>query len=141
VAVDVVNPLPPDDPDMTEPITTVANATPPEAANRPPRRVLHTRSALIILGLDWLLFSGSAASGGLGIPLSVTLGFLGGALGTLLVQRRTAGDSWPKALAKAVAAGVVVGVPFPIGGTVVGGGILALAGLDSLKSGLLSKRN
>jgi len=90
---------------------------------------LHPASGGLILGLDWLLFSGTAASGGLAMPLSVTLGFLFGTMGTAACQRFIAKERWRKALGKGLLAGVVVGVPFPIGGTVLGGAVLASSGL------------
>jgi hypothetical protein len=61
------------------------------------------------------------------------LGFLLGGIGTLVLQRWIAGDSYWKALSKAFLAGVVVGVPWPLFGTVLGGWILVAAGINKSK--------
>jgi len=79
-----------------------------------------------------LLFSSNAVSLGLATPISVGLGFLLGTTGTLLFQRGFARDPWWKAAFKAVVAGVLVGVPWPIGGTVAGGWILVASGLNRI---------
>lgn len=87
-------------------------------------------SGLWIVGLDWLLFSSNAASLGLATPVSVGLGFVLGSVGTLIFQRGLANDPWWKAGIKAFVAGVLVGVPWPIGGTIAGGWILIASGLN-----------
>jgi len=94
---------------------------------------LHPASGALILGADWLLFSGTAASGGLGMALTVPLGFLIGSIGTTASQRLVAKDSWGKSLGKGLLAGLAVGAPFPIGGTIVGGTVLASSGLHQLR--------
>ena len=90
-------------------------------------------TGLWILGLDWLLFSSNAVSLGLATPLSVILGFLLGSAGTLAFQSRFAGEAWWKSGVKALVAGILVGVPWPIGGTVAGGWILMNSGLSRLR--------
>ncbi len=94
---------------------------------------LHPASGALILGADWLLFSGTAATGGLGMALTVPLGFLIGSIGTTASQRLVAHDSWGKSLGKGLLAGLAVGAPFPIGGTIVGGTVLASSGLHTLR--------
>lgn len=89
-------------------------------------------SGLWIMGLDWILFSSNAVSLGLATPISVGLGFTVGSIGTLIFQRRLARDPWWKAIPKAVVAGVLVGVPWPIGGTIAGGWILVASGLNQI---------
>lgn len=86
-------------------------------------------SGLLVLGLDWLFFSSNALSGGLATPLIVVLGFIAGTVGTFALQKWIAGDIWWKAATKAVIAGVAVGVPWPIGGTIFGGWVLLSSGL------------
>jgi hypothetical protein len=107
--------------------------TAPDESSDTTSSFLHPASGGLILGADWLLFGGTAASGGLAMPLTVTLGFLVGAIGTTASQRFIANDSWGKALGKGFLAGLAVGAPFPIGGTVVGGTVLASSGLDKLR--------
>ena len=94
---------------------------------------LHPATGGLILGADWLLFGGTAATGGLAMPLTVTLGFLVGAIGTTASQHFLAKEGWGKAMGKGFLAGLAVGAPFPIGGTVVGGTVLASSGLDQLR--------
>lgn len=96
------------------------------------RTFLHPAAGGLILGLDWILFSGTMATAGITLPASVLAGFVIGSIGTTLIQRQLSGDSRTKAALKGLAAGVVVGMPFPIAGTAVGGGILVLSGLDHL---------
>lgn len=86
-------------------------------------------TGLWVLGWDWLLFSNDVGTLGLATPLTVTLGFFAGAIGAYQIQRRFAGDDKSQAWVKALLAGLVVGVPFPLAGTVVGGWILAKSGL------------
>jgi hypothetical protein len=93
---------------------------------------LHPASGLLILGLDWLLFSGSMVTLGLSTLASAGLGFGVASLGTGLIQRRYGGDGLGGTLLKGLLAGTAVGLPLPIAGTAVGGGILALSGLDRL---------
>ncbi len=99
--------------------------------------VLHPASGALILGLDWLLFSENVMTLGLSTPLSIGLGFGLAGVGTTLLQRAYHDDSLGKAVLKGLLAGVVVGIPLPVAGTAVGGGILALSGLNKLWGGSL----
>lgn len=103
--------------------------------DRPATRFLHPASGALILGLDWLLFSGSVLSLGLSTPALAVLGFVLGAAGTGLLQTRYGRDSRTKVTMKGLLGGLAVGVPLPIAGTAVGGAILALSGLDQLSAG------
>ena len=94
------------------------------------RTVLHPASGALILGLDWLLFADTVVTLGLATLPAILVGFVGAGVGTGLLQRRYGGDSWGAAVGKGLLAGGVVGVPLPVVGTVVGGGIIALSGLD-----------
>lgn len=98
-----------------------------------PGSFLHPAAGGLILGLDWLLFSSEAATGGLALPLAVPLGFVVGGIGTCCIQRFWAKERWGRALLKGFLGGIVVGLPFPIGGTLVGGAVLASSGLDQLR--------
>ncbi|MEO2032945.1 MAG: phosphoribosylaminoimidazole carboxylase [Planctomycetaceae bacterium] len=79
--------------------------------------------------LDWLLFSSNAATLGLATPVSVALGFVLGSSGTYVMQRRFAHESFSKAALKAFVSGLLVGAPWPIGGTLLGGWVLLASGL------------
>jgi len=92
-----------------------------------------------IVGLDWLLFSKEVATLGLATPVTAVLGFLAGSIGTYRFQRRYAGDNHRRALVKGLLAGLAVGAPFPLAGTLVGGWILANSGLAGLKDRLLRR--
>ena len=104
-----------------------------------PGRFFLPATGLWILGLDWLLFSKEVASLGMATPVTAVLGFLAGSVGTYRLQRRYAGDDGRRAWVKALLAGLAVGVPFPLAGTIVGGWILANSGLASLKDRLLRR--
>jgi hypothetical protein len=104
---------------------------PPEAAADRP--LLHPATGIAVLALDWLLFSGTVISGGGLLPAMMAGGFVLGGASTWWIQSRLAGDSRRSALWKALAAGVAVGAPMPIGGTVVGATILSASGLRLLE--------
>jgi hypothetical protein len=93
-----------------------------------------------MLGLDWFLFSGEAATVGLAAPGAAFFGFLAGSLGAYHLQRRFGLDSRPAALGKALLAGLFVGVPFPMAGTIVGAWVLATSGLATVKKRFLSRK-
>lgn len=90
---------------------------------------LHPASGALILGLDWVLFSGSIATLGLSTPSSVVAGFVVGGLGTGWLQHTYANESLGTSIAKGVLGGLTVGIPLPVAGTAVGGAVLALSGL------------
>ncbi|PSQ85761.1 MAG: phosphoribosylaminoimidazole carboxylase [Bacteroidetes bacterium QS_3_64_15] len=93
---------------------------------------LHPASGALILGLDWVLFSENAMTLGLSTPLVVLVGFGGTGLATGLIQHVYHDDGLGKAVLKGLLAGLAVGIPLPVAGTAVGGGILALSGLNTL---------
>src|SRR6185295_19393825 len=101
-----------------------------EASTLPHRTFLHPASGALILGLDWLLWSGTVATGGAAAAVTGVAGLALGGTGVGLVQRHLAKDSPRAAFVKGVIAGVIVGAPFPIAGTVVGATVLALSGLN-----------
>ena len=107
--------------------------TNPDRTETPPPSFLHPASGALILGVDWLLFGGMTATGGLAMPVTMMLGFLVGGLGTAASQRILAKEGWAKALGKGFLAGLAVGAPLPIGGTAVGGAVLASSGLNQLR--------
>jgi hypothetical protein len=97
-------------------------------------------AGLWILGLDWLLFPPEGATLALATPVASLVGFLAGAAGVYQMQRRYALDDKPWATLKALFAGIIVGLPFPLAGSVVGGWILASSGLAHLRDRLLGKK-
>ena len=97
-------------------------------------------TGLWILGLDWLLFTQNTLVLGLATPILVFVGFLGGTLGTHFLQTRYAGDKGASAWLKSLLAGIVVGVPFPLAGTFVGGWVLFNSGLASIRDRLLRRK-
>jgi hypothetical protein len=101
-------------------------------SDAPSPSFLHPASGVLILGLDWLLFSGTAITLGLSTLGLAGLGLALGGLGTGLTQRVYHEDGMAKAVLKGLLAGITVGIPLPVAGTAVGGGILALSGLDRL---------
>lgn len=105
-----------------------------------PQRFMLPATGLLILGLDWLLFSKEVATLGLATPVTSVLGFLAGSIGAYHLQRRYGLNTKPVAALKALLAGFFVGIPFPLAGTLAGAWILATSGLASLKGRLLSER-
>ncbi len=103
------------------------------------RRFILPATGLWILVLDWLLFSSNILSAWLATPVVVVIGFVLGGAGTFLVQRRKAKDAPWKASLKALLAGTVVGVPWPIGGTLIGGWVLLTSGLADARKEILGK--
>lgn len=98
------------------------------------RLPIHPMTALLILACDWILFPGTVASFGL---LTFFLSFLGLFLGfgaTVFGQSYFAGESMGGKLAlKGVIGALVVGVPFPVTGTLIGVATVVLARLAGLR--------
>ena len=105
-----------------------------------PKRFMLPATGLLIMGLDWLLFSEEAASFGLLIPFTSVVGFVAGGIGTYLLQTRRGRDTKLAAGLKGLLAGALVGIPFPLAGTMVGAAILAGSGLAGLQWRLLRSR-
>jgi hypothetical protein len=105
-----------------------------------PKRFMLPATGLLIMGLDWLLFSEDVASFGLLIPLTPLVGLVAGGIGTYLLQTRYGQDSKLAAGLKGLLAGILVGIPFPLAGTLAGGAILASSGLAGLRWRLLRSR-
>jgi hypothetical protein len=101
-----------------------------------PSRFLLPATGLWILGLDWLLFPKEAITAGLAVPFTSLIGFLAGSIGTYHLQRRYALNQPVAALLKAFLAGIFVGVPFPLAGTLVGAWVLTSSGLSGWKNRL-----
>ncbi len=97
-------------------------------------------TGLLIMGLDWLFFSEEVASLGFAIPFTSLVGFLAGSLGTYHLQRKYGLDNRPAAWLKSLLAGVLVGIPFPLAGTLAGAWILTTSGLIGLKDRLWKER-
>ena len=97
------------------------------------RRFMLPATGAWILALDWLLFSSNVLSALVATPVVVVLGFVLGGTGTYLLQRRAAKDAPWTAILKAVLAGIVVGLPWPLGGTIVGGWVLLSSGLGDAR--------
>ena len=103
------------------------------------KRFLLPATGLLILVLDWLLFSSNVLSAWLATPAVIVLGFALGSVGTFMVQRKAANDRPAIAVLKALLAGIVVGVPWPVGGTIVGGWVLLTSGLADAKKEIMNK--
>jgi hypothetical protein len=118
-------------PDPREAPSRVPGA-PSNAAAR--RGWLDPWSGVTILGLDWALFGGNLLSGFVLTPLLIALGAVSGFAAIFWIERRRAGRSFRHSLFAALLAAVVVGAPMPLGGTVVGGLVIALSGLPRRSS-------
>ncbi len=97
----------------------------------PDRGQLLPLTGILILALDWLLFSSNLVTAGLATPIVMAIGFLLGGGGTLILQKWIAKDPLWKALAKSLVAGIVVGAPWPLAGTLVGGWVLTGRGNEA----------
>ena len=100
---------------------------------------IHPMSAILILGSDWVLFHGTVLSFGLLTCFVSVFGFIVGGALTAWSQMYFARDKvGPALFLKSFLGGCVVGVPFPVTGSIVGGvGLLAakLAGLQPVLAG------
>jgi hypothetical protein len=105
-----------------------------------PKRFMLPATGLMIMGFDWLLFSKEAATLGLAIPLTSVVGFLAGSLGAYHLQRKYGLDTKPAALMKSLLAGFLVGIPFPLAGTLAGAWIMTTSGIIGLKDRLWRQR-
>ncbi len=121
---------------MNERDSELSQQPAPDPASRPVRWLIDPDrgqllplTGILILALDWLLFSSNLVTAGLATPIVMAIGFLLGGGGTLILQKWIAKDPLWKALAKALVAGIVVGAPWPLAGTLVGGWILLAAGM------------
>ena len=103
------------------------------------RRLILPATGLWILVLDWLLFSSNVLSAWLATPVVMVLGFVLGSVGAFLAQRKAANDALWSAALKALLAGIVVGLPWPIGGTLVGGWVLLTSGLADARKEIMGK--
>jgi len=103
------------------------------------RRFMLPATGAWILALDWLLFSANALSAWLATPVVMVVGFVLGSAGAYLAQRRGANDAPWRAVLKAILAGIVVGLPWPMGGTLVGGWVLLSSGLVNARKEIVGR--
>jgi hypothetical protein len=123
VPVEVLPPLPED---------ARARAVAPSASRAPfegLQTFYHPASGVVILGLDWLIFGTDLMTGFLAVPVMCALAFFLSFLLLVAIQRKWARNSLSTAIGKAVLGAVLVAVPFPITGTLLGAAILTLSGL------------
>jgi hypothetical protein len=121
VPVDVLPPLPKD-------------AGPPPFNDHPVpfaglRTFYHPASGVVILALDWLAFGTDFLTGFLALPWMCVAAFAVSFPLILAIQLKWTRDALPAALGKAFLGAFMVGLPFPITGTLLGAAILALSGL------------
>jgi hypothetical protein len=103
-----------------------------------PQRFMLPATGLLVLGLDWLLFSNEVVTAGLALPFTMVFGFVFGGLSSYVLQRRFGRDTRAAAMLKGALAGLFVGAPFPLAGTAFGAWVLATSGLAGLKSRVLT---
>jgi len=95
--------------------------------------LLHPASGLLILVVDWLLFSGGVLALGVSTPALLLLGGLLVTVAVATLQHRYADDGRGMGWLKGVAGGIAVSLPLPVAGTGLGGLVLALSGLNRLR--------
>lgn len=105
---------------------------PPPGSGRPagPLPPVHPLAALILLAVDnlWSLAEWAVVSWVVTIPAA----FLSVFVPTLILHRRSLGQSKSKALAWATLLGGIAAVPFSVGGTAIGAALLAWLGIQRL---------
>ncbi len=103
------------------------------------RRFMLPATGVWILALDWLLFSSNTLTAWIATPVVMVVGFVLGSAGAYVIQRRGANDAPWSAVLKAVLAGIVVGLPWPVGGTLIGAWVLLSSGLGSARKDVLGR--
>ena len=122
VHVDVLPPVPRDayaPPAPHDPAVPFANL----------RTFYHPASGVVILGLDWLAFGTDFLTGFLALPVVCVLSFIVSFALLFVIQRKWTKDTVSAAAWKSFLGAFLVGLPFPITGTLLGAAILALSGL------------
>ena len=121
--------------DVLPPVPKNAYVPPmqPAHASRVPfeglRTFYHPGSGVVILGLDWLVFGTDLLTGFVALPVMCVVAFLVSFALILAIQLKWSKDTMPAALGKSFIGAFLVGLPFPITGTLLGAAILALSGL------------
>lgn len=96
-----------------------------------PRRPFFERaSGAAILAVDWLCFGLEWQLGPLSMAVMSAVAFAATYAVVWKVQTRLGGDDARRAHGKAFLGALAAAVPFPVAGTVVGGLIVALSGLQ-----------
>ena len=103
------------------------------------RRFVLPATGAWILTLDWLLFSTNALSAWTATPIVMVVGFVLGSAGAYVIQRRGANDAPWRAVLKAALSGIVVGLPWPVGGTLIGGWVLLSSGLRDARKEVVGR--
>jgi hypothetical protein len=124
VPVDVLPPIPKDAP--LPPPPPLTDSSVPFAGLR---TFYHPASGVVILGLDWLAFGTDLLTGFLALPEMCVLAFMVSFALVLTIQIKWSKDKLPAALGKSFLGAFLVGLPFPITGTILGAAILVLSGL------------
>ncbi|HUB66034.1 MAG TPA: hypothetical protein VL981_00955 [Candidatus Methylacidiphilales bacterium] len=123
VPVDVLPPLPKE---ASQPSLSAPRHAPPLAGLR---TFYHPASGVVIIALDWLAFGTDLLSDFLALPIICVLVFLLTFPILYLIQSKWSFDTKASALGKAFLGAFLVGLPFPITGTLLGAAVLGLAGL------------
>ena len=91
---------------------------------------IHRLSGAWILLIDNLFFVGTVSTGGLALPISCLLASITGGLGVFLIEKLINKNSYKQSLLRGLIAGILSGIPISIAGTVYGGWVLAMAGIN-----------
>jgi hypothetical protein len=91
----------------------------------------HPASGAAILAVDWLFFGLEWELGIVSLVLSCLAAAAAAYFAVEAIQRRWRGDPPKVARAKALLGALAAGAPFAVGGTLLGGAILALSGLKA----------
>jgi hypothetical protein len=107
------------------------NSDTPAIAPTEGQALIHPLSAALLIAVDGLWSIAEWAV--LAWPVTIPLSFIAVCAPTFLIQRFLKSDTIGRSLAVGSFLGVLAAIPTPITGTIVGGIVLALAGLRSLR--------
>ena len=96
---------------------------------------LHPLAAVVVVGVDTMLFGGTVVTAGVGWAASLPVG-CALCVGVALLQRNGFSDSWGLAVGKGIVAGLLTAIPTPLPSALIAGG--GAAGAARL---LLNRRN
>jgi hypothetical protein len=94
---------------------------------------LHPLSGVAILLLDNIFFGVKMATVGIGLPVTATLAFWTTLFSVWFIQRKLVGEDRRMCFMKALAAGVIAGIPTSIAGTFLATWVLVSSGLHPLR--------
>jgi len=94
---------------------------------------MHPLSGVAVLALDKVFFGAELATAGAALPLTVTLAFWTTFFSVWFIQRKVVGEDRRMCFLKALASGLIAGIPTSIAGTFLATWVLLSSGLHPLR--------